>query len=65
VRRDRSAAAARLGSSRFKIAAGKRKVVAVKLTRRGRLLARNTRRLRVTVTIRAAGRTTNVPATVR
>jgi hypothetical protein len=65
LRRDRSARASNLGRARFSIPAASRKTVAVKLTRRARSLARNTRRLRVTVTIRAAGRTTNVPATVR
>jgi hypothetical protein len=65
LRRDRSARAASLGSARFSIAPGRRATVALKLTRRGRALARNTRRLKVTLTIRAAGRIVNRRAVVR
>jgi hypothetical protein len=65
VRRDRSARAASLGAARFSIAPGRRATVVLNLTRRGRALARSTRRLKVTLTIRAAGRTVNRRAVVR
>lgn len=65
VRADRSAGTAELGGARFRIAAGKRGTVALRLTREGRSLARSTRRLKVTITIRAAGRTVSAPAVVR
>jgi hypothetical protein len=65
LRRDRSARAANLGGARFSIAPGRRATVALRLTRRGRALARSTRRLKVTLTIRAGGRTVNKRAVVR
>jgi hypothetical protein len=65
LHRDRSARAANLGGARFSIAPGRRAAVALKLTSRGRALARSTRRLKVTLTIRAAGRTVNRRAVVR
>lgn len=65
LRRDRSARAANLGAARFNIAPGRRATVALRLTRRGRALARSTRRLRVTLTIRVAGRRVNRRALVR
>jgi hypothetical protein len=65
LRRDRSARAANLGGARFSIAPGRRATVDLKLTSRGRALARSTRRLKVTLTIRVAGRTVNRRAVVR
>jgi hypothetical protein len=65
LRRDRSARAANLGGTRFSIAPGRRATVALRLTGRGRALARSTRRLKVTLTIRAGGRTVNRRAVVR
>jgi hypothetical protein len=65
LRRDRSARAANLGGARFRINPGRRAAVNLRLTRRGRALARSTGRLRVTLTIRVAGRRVNKRAVVR
>ncbi|HZC14663.1 MAG TPA: hypothetical protein VE270_11660, partial [Thermoleophilaceae bacterium] len=65
LRRDRSARAASLGGARFRINPGRRATVDLKLTRRGRALARSTGRLKVTLTIRVAGRRVNKRAVVR
>jgi hypothetical protein len=58
----RKAAAIKLGSARFKAAAGKTKSVPVRLSKRGRqrILRHRSRRARITVTTRSAAGTTMV-----
>jgi hypothetical protein len=58
----RKAAALKVGSTRFKVAAGKSKGVPVRLSKRGRqrILRGRTRRARISVTTRAADGTTTV-----
>ena len=65
LRRDRRASAADLGGVRFNLAPGTRRAVTIRLSRRGRTLARNTRRLKVTVTLSAGDRRVNRRAVVR
>jgi hypothetical protein len=63
--RGRRGSAAGLGSARFRLGAGQRKAVRVRLNRRGRTRLRRARRQRVTVTIRTSARTVRRPAVVR
>jgi streptogramin lyase len=55
----------RLGSARFKLGAGEKRAVKVKLSRKGRALARAHHRLRVRVVVTARDRAGNRSTTVR
>jgi hypothetical protein len=65
ARRGRTSSAARLGTTRFRLAAGQRRAIHLRLNRRGRAALRRTRRLRVTITVRTKARTVRRAAVVR